>query len=106
MIGIGPRQRQRDIHVCEHVFDRLKRPDGPPEGDALQRIAARHVERLLRATDLLERNEHGGAVESPGEDVEPFSPGAEAFHRRTLERQASMLARWIQGFYQVAADPR
>ena len=53
----------RHVHVGELVLDRLERRDRPAEGEAAQRVLARHVERGLRAADLLEGEQHRRAVE-------------------------------------------
>src|SRR5579864_3890769 len=38
VIAIGARQCGRDIHVGQHVLDRLERPDRPAEGDTVERV--------------------------------------------------------------------
>ena len=65
VIGVGPRQFDRDIHVGELVLDRLERADRPAERIALQRIVARHLQAGIRAAHLLERDQDRRPLQQP-----------------------------------------
>ena len=63
VVAVGAGQGRRDVHVGQHVLDRLERADRPAERHALQRIVAGHLQRPVGAADLLEGDQHRGAVE-------------------------------------------
>ncbi len=54
VVAVRMRQRVGDVHVRELVFDRLERRDRPTECEAAEGVLLRHVQRSLRAADLLE----------------------------------------------------
>ena len=51
------------------MLHRLERADRPPEGNTIERIVAAHLQRAIGAADLLERQQHGRAVEHLSEDA-------------------------------------
>ena len=63
VIGVGAGQLDLDVHVGELVLDALERSDRPAEGETFLGIGIRHVQRRLRAADLLERHRHGGVIQ-------------------------------------------
>src|SRR5262249_6184067 len=63
VVGVGDAELDRGVDVGEPVLDRLERRHGPAERIAVQRELTRHLERALGAADLLERDQHGSAVE-------------------------------------------
>ncbi len=81
----------------ELVLDRLERADGAAEGVALERIGLGHVERGLRAAQLLEGEEHGGAVEEAAQQRQAVAGRAERLCRRAVEGEARMRAAGVDG---------
>ena len=63
-----------------------KEPIWPAEGHALQRVVARHLQRPVGAADLLEGDEHRGAVEHLGRIAPALARRAERLGRRAVER--------------------
>ena len=92
VVGVGARQLGGDVDVGELVLDRLERADGAAEGVALQRIVARHLERRLRAADLLEGEQHGGAILQAPEQALALAGRAEQLGRRAVEGDARVRA--------------
>ncbi len=82
---VRPRQLDRHVHVGELVLDRLERGDGPAEGEAADGVLARHVERGLAATHLLEGDQHRCPVEQALDEGPARSGLAERLRRRVRE---------------------
>src|SRR5215472_3596779 len=85
VIAIGARQGRRDIHICEHVLDRLERADRPAEGDAVERVVAAHLKRAVGAPELLEGDQHRGTVEHLRDHAKTFAGAAERLGLGALE---------------------
>ena len=87
----------RHVHVGELVLDRLERGDLPAEGEAAERVLARHVERGLRAADLLEGHQHRRAVEQALHQRPALAGRAERLGRRAVEHDPRVRARRVHG---------
>ena len=57
------RQRGGDVHVGELVLDCLIAANLTPEGDTVEGVGLGHFQALVGAAELLERDQHRGAVE-------------------------------------------
>ena len=99
VVGVGARQLGRDVDVGQLVLDGLERADRAAEGVALERVVARHLERSLRAADLLEGEQHGRAIlHSPEQALAVAaaapsgSAGVPSKAMRACERLGSMVS--------------
>ena len=106
VVGVRPRQLDAHVHVGQLVLDGLERGDLPPEGEAAERVLARHVERGLRAADLLEGHQYRRAVEQPLHQRPALAGRAQGLGRGALEHDPRVRAGRVHGGEARAGDPR
>jgi hypothetical protein len=106
VVRVGPRQLGGHVHVDELVLDRLERRDGPAERKASHRVLPRHVERGLRAAHLLERHQHGGAVQQRAHEAPSVPGGAERLGESAVEHDRCVRAGRVDGFHGGALHAR